>query len=156
MILALARRNDAAPIADMSRRLIEDGLPWTWTAARVLRHIRHRETVVLTAREGQALAGFAIMNFAFESAHLNLLAVEPEHQRKGIGPAQLQWLEASAMTAGTFVIRLEVRARNAQALRFYRRLGYEEVGLASRYYCGIEDAIRMSRDLRASVPRNAT
>lgn len=148
--LVLARPIDAVPIALMSRRLVEAGLPsWSWTARRVARQVHDPESVVLVARRGDELTGFAIMGFGEEAAHLNLLAVEPRCRRTGLGSRLVRWLEASAMVAGTFEVSLEVRAGNAAARRFYRRLGYIEADVLPGYYERLEDAVRMTRDLRA-------
>lgn len=103
---------------------------------------------MLTARRGDELAGFAIMTFGDEDAHLNLLAVEPRYRRQGIGRRLVNWLEASARVAGTFSISLEVRVRNVAARSFYTRLGYREADRLPGYYEQLEDAIRMTRDLR--------
>ena len=146
--LQLATIADAGPIAVMSRRLIESGLPWSWRPARVAKHIRGRDSLVLAGRLDQHLIGFAIMYFGQDTAHLNLLAVDTAYQRCGLGQRLVHWLEKSAVVAGTFIISLEVRERNYVARRFYRRLGYEETGRLSRYYGGSEDAVRMSHDLR--------
>ncbi|MCK6369962.1 MAG: GNAT family N-acetyltransferase [Gammaproteobacteria bacterium] len=137
------------PIALMSRRLVEGGLPsWAWTTRRVARHVLNPESVVLAARRGDELAGCAIMGFGEEAAHLNLLAVEPRFRRHGLGSRMVRWLEKTAMVAGTFEVSLEVRALNHAARRFYRTLGYSEVDLLPGYYDHIEDAVRMLRDLR--------
>ena len=48
--IAPARAADAQIIAEMSRRLVEIGLPWTWTPARVARHLQHPESLALPAR----------------------------------------------------------------------------------------------------------
>jgi ribosomal-protein-alanine N-acetyltransferase len=147
--LTLARPVDAVPIALMSRRLIEAGLPtWSWNSRRVVWHIRHPESLVLIARHGEYLTGFAIMGFGDEAAHLNLLAVEPRYRRQGIGRQLVAWLEASARVAGTFAISLEVRARNSAARRFYTALGYRQADILPGYYEQLEDAVRMTRDLR--------
>jgi ribosomal-protein-alanine N-acetyltransferase len=153
--LGLAQPSDAASIALMSKRLIEAHLPWSWTPGRVTRHIRHRDSVVLTARAGGKLAGFAIMQFSDTTAHLNLLAVEPKYEGLGIGRRLVEWLEATAITAGTFDIALEVRAANVGARWFYRRLGYREDRCIAGYYCRVENAVRMVRDLRADCGKNA-
>jgi len=149
--LELARLSDAPLIAGMSARLIETGLTPSWPAERVARHIRHTESVVLAAREGLKLPGFAIMQFGDTTAHLNLLAVEPRSQRRGIGRALLVWLEQTALVAGTFVIQLELRAMNLGARAFYETLGYRETGRVNGYYQHLEDAVQMARDLRVSV-----
>jgi ribosomal protein S18 acetylase RimI-like enzyme len=148
--LELARVSDAPLIAAMSRRLVESGLTPSWPAERVARHICNAESVVLTAKRSGALLGFAIMQFGDTTAHLNLLAVNPGQQRRGLGRALLAWLEQSAVVAGTFLIELELRATNLGARAFYEQLGYRETGRVAGYYQRLEDAIRMARDLRVS------
>ncbi len=148
--IKLAKLNDAKRIAWMARDLIERGLPWSWDYARVSREIRSRDSVALSAWAGERLVGFAIMHFGQDSAHLNLLGVEPRYQRLGIGRELLEWLEKTARVAGTFVISLEVRANNRKALAFYRKLGYRELVVIPKYYSGREAAVRMSRDLRST------
>jgi ribosomal protein S18 acetylase RimI-like enzyme len=145
--LGLADTRDAAAMASLSRRYIEAGLEPSWTAERITRAIRHRDSTVVVAHLGRELAGFAIMQFGDSTAHLNLLAVAAGHRRQGLGRRLLCWLEDSAATAGAFVIRLECRIGNRDAVRFYRALGYRETGVVTRYYQGVEDAIRMERDL---------
>ena len=144
-----ARAGDAAPLAAMSEALIEQGLRPAWSAARIRWHVRDPDSVVLTARLGAGIAGFAIMRYGDEVAHLNLLAVVPAHRRRGVARALLEWLEESALTAGTFIIGLELREGNAAARSFYRALEYRELGQIPGYYQGLESAIRMSRDVRA-------
>ena len=150
-----ARFSDAALLAAMSRALIESGLRPAWGAERIGWHVRHAESVVLTARNDRIVAGFAIMRYADDSAHLNLLAVDPQHRRRGIARRLVTWLEETALTAGTFIIALELRAQNAAAQDFYRSLGYREVGRVPGYYQGLEAAIRMERDVRVSRPAAA-
>jgi ribosomal protein S18 acetylase RimI-like enzyme len=145
--LGLAHPDEATSIAGMSRRLIENGLPWSWNEQRILRCMRNRECVALAARDRRRLAGFAIMEFYDEHAHLSLLAVQSGYQRLGVGRQLVEWLEASARIAGTFTVQLELRANNDGARRFYERLGYQEVGRKAAYYGGREDALRMVHNL---------
>ena len=50
LTLRLARTADIRPIAEMSRYLIEVGLPgWSWNPARVAAAVRHRECCVVVA-----------------------------------------------------------------------------------------------------------
>jgi ribosomal protein S18 acetylase RimI-like enzyme len=144
-----ARVGDAVLLAEMSQALIESGLKPAWGAARIRWHVRDADSVVLTARLGAVIAGFGIMRYAETTAHLNLLAVAPAHRRRGVARALVQWLEETALTAGTFIIGLELRERNDAARVFYRSLGYRELGEIPGYYQGLESAIRMVRDVRA-------
>lgn len=146
----LARPGDANPIACMSRDLIETGLGWTWTPTRVAWQIRCRDSVVLVARANKVIAGFGIMYFAHDVAHLNLFAVAIAHRRRGIATRLLRWLERSAMLAGIATIELELRRSNRDARSFYRQAGYEEIRLVPDYYRGLESALHMARFLRVN------
>jgi [ribosomal protein S18]-alanine N-acetyltransferase len=151
--IALARPADARAIALLSRTAVEGGLSWRWTPGRVLRNLADSQTNVIVAREAPAarITGFAIMTYGEQEAHLLLLAVQPAHRRQGVGRALLAWLEATARTAGTGVIRLETRADNAVARAFYRVHGYVEIDHLRGYYDGVEDAVRLAKDLYAAA-----
>jgi ribosomal protein S18 acetylase RimI-like enzyme len=148
LILRLARKRDAPDIAAMALAFIEHGLRPSWPSSRIVRHVRHPESVVLVAERDRRIAGFAIMDFGDDSAHLNLLAVVPAERRRRVGERLVSWLEETALTAGTFIVELELRADNATAHAFYESLGYAEVARISGYYQGLEDAVRMRRDVR--------
>jgi [ribosomal protein S18]-alanine N-acetyltransferase len=143
--LGLARSSDAREIAEMSRDFIEQGLTWSWTPARVQHFISGADSSVVVARRERRIAAFAIMHFGDEVAHLNLLAVAPDHRRQGLGRQLIEWLMASAVEAGVFRINLELRTHNEPARTFYERLGFEQLGVVQGYYQGREAALRMSR-----------
>jgi len=136
----------------MSRLHIEYGLNWRWTPAKVKRHIKDRDTMVLIASKEGTIAGFAIMRFGDNQAHLFLLAVQPEYRRTGIGQSMMQWLEKSCRTAGIQAVRLEVRASNRVAMRFYRSLGYRFLGRVAGYYDRREAAAILAKSLNESIP----
>lgn len=145
--LQLARPADAKTIANMSRTLIEHGLQWRWTSQRVTLSILDPNVNVLVARMGDQTIGFAIMRYGDDVAHLDLLAVAPAYHRGGVGRQLLAWLEKCALVAGILTVALEVRASNQAAQLFYQRMGYRTLIRIPRYYQGIEDALRMGRDL---------
>jgi ribosomal protein S18 acetylase RimI-like enzyme len=149
----LARLGDAPRIASMSRTLIEAGLPWSWTPRRVATHMRSREHLTVIAADGGELAGFVLAQFGNRAVHMALLGVAPAFQRSGLGKQLVSWVEESASVAGLFLMQLEVRAGNQQARRFYASLGYRETNRAVGYYSGLEDAIRLERDLAVTSPK---
>jgi ribosomal protein S18 acetylase RimI-like enzyme len=139
--LRLARLGDAPRIAHLSRILIESGLPWTWTPRRVAAHMRSREHLTVIAQ------------FGSRAVHLALLGVAHAYQRRGLGRQLVNWVEESASVAGLFVMQLEVRAGNEQARRFYMKLGYRETTRSVGYYSGVEDALRLERNLAVASPK---
>lgn len=145
----LARTDEASLIAACSRDLIEHGLRWRWTPARIHRAIIAQDMNVAVARVRGELAGFGILQYLDDEAHLCLLAVLPARQRQGIGTALIAWLERTVLDAGIGVIRLEARARNESARAFYRHLDYREVMFAGGMYAREEDGVRMAKDLWA-------
>lgn len=133
----------------MSRDYIEDGLGWGWLAPRVERSIRDRATNVVIAEADAELAGFGIMKYLDDEAHLLLFAVKPQFRRRGIGSGLLRWLESSASTAGIDLIFLEARESNRAAREFYRSHGYRELTTLRGYYSGRENAVRIGKDFSA-------
>jgi len=111
--LALANDRDARPLALLARDLIESGLGWGYRPSRIAALIRDTDTVTLVARTHAQPIGFAVMRFGDERAHLILLAVEREHQRRGIGRRLIEWLLESAYVAGIASVHIELRAANA-------------------------------------------
>jgi ribosomal protein S18 acetylase RimI-like enzyme len=154
--IRLARRVDARQIAILSRNLIEAGLGWSWTPARVVHSINSTNSDVILAYDKNTLrlAGFAIMEFHQQYAHLNLLAVRPEVQGCGIGKSLVVWLEQVAVVAGIGVVYLETPSHNRQARNFYRRLAYKEIQSVPGYYQGRRSAVRLARDLWLTTPRS--
>lgn len=146
--LRLARAQDAPSIAAMSRDLIEAGLGWKYDARKVACLIADRDILGLVACDRLGAAGFAIMHFDDERAHLLLLAVRPRSQRQGVARRMMQWLIASARVAGIGQLSLELRAGNEGARAFYRALGFADAGLVNGYYGRRESALRMVRVLR--------
>jgi ribosomal-protein-alanine N-acetyltransferase len=151
--LRLARLGDAPRIANLSRTLIEDGLPWSWTPRRVANHMRSREHLTVIAADGGELAGFVLAQFGSRAVHVALLGVAPAYQRLGLGKQLIGWVEESAPVAGLFLVQLEVRVGNQQARRFSAKFGYRETNRAAGYYSGVEDAIRLERDLAVASPK---
>jgi ribosomal-protein-alanine N-acetyltransferase len=147
IFLGLARVPEAVQIARLSRDLIEEGLGWSWTPRRVAASIRSPQANVVIARADGHIAGFGIMRYGDDEAHLDLLAVAHDYRRRGLGRRLVQWLEKPALLGGISSVLLEVRLRNREAQVFYERLGYRKLKEVTGYYQGRESAVRMCRAL---------
>lgn len=97
-----------------------------------------------------SLVGHGIMSVAAEECHLLNICVHPEHQRRGLGRALVNFLLLFAQRKRAQVALLEVRVSNLGAYRLYTHLGFDEIGIRKDYYparYGREDAIILARDL---------
>jgi len=148
----LATDSDVETIAAMSRDLIEAGLGWQYRPSRIRELMADRATVTIVGCDHDRVVGFAVMTFGDERAHLVLMAVVPEYQRRGVASELLRWLLESAVVAGTTAIHLELREHNVPALGFYRAHGFSEARELPGYYRGREAGIRMARVLRSRAP----
>jgi ribosomal-protein-alanine N-acetyltransferase len=145
-----ARLLDVPALATMSRELIETGLAWRYTPARMAAMIRHRETIGLVACDGAQIHGFAVMHFGEDDAHLVLLCVQPAQRHRHIGRGLVEWLLESARVAGLRSVGLELRADNASAMAFYQRLGFVQTDWLPGYYGGELAGRRMNLALRTA------
>jgi ribosomal-protein-alanine N-acetyltransferase len=145
--IRLATPRDAQTIAELSRDLIEVDLGWVWTPERIAAAMRKPDTNVAVAQLGDAVIGFGIMKYKDDEAYLHLFAVRASHQRMGVGTALIAWLEKTARTAGIGLIYLEARLANAAGRAFYQTLGYREIKVVHGMYRGVEDGVRIGKDL---------
>lgn len=155
--IELARDQDARSIALLARDEIERGLGWRYRPESIRGFMHDRDTLVLVARAHgvergiSEVAGFAVMTYDINDAHLLLLAVVPQQRRNGIAQRLLAWLEKTALYAGVQSVYLEVRQTNSSALTFYESAGYRKVKLIHDYYHGphgrTENAWRMQHVL---------
>jgi len=70
---------------------------------------------------------------------VNYLAVDPEHQRNGIGRRMMAAIEGKLLAMGCPKINLQVRTGNQSALSFYERIGYKTDDVVSMGKRLIED-----------------
>jgi ribosomal-protein-alanine N-acetyltransferase len=97
------------------------------------------------------LAGYFLLMYAVDEAHLLDVAVCGERQGTGLGRYLLDRIAARARAMGMASILLEVRPSNERALQVYERYGYVRIGRRKGYYPAHEgqreDAIVMRFDL---------
>lgn len=81
--------------------------------------------------------------------HVMNIAVTPSYRQKGLGMKLMLALEQAFKKEGLYCVKLEVRASNVEAQRFYAHLGYAAEGRIPLYYHD-EDGIIMRKDLHIS------
>jgi len=130
-------------MASLSRREVEQGLPWSWTDNRLRRFVSLASTNAYIAEIDGQFVGFSIASLGESRAHLVLLAVEKKWRNQGVGRELLNWQLYAAQTAGLADMSLEVRATNTGGQRFYAAANFQKIRVLARYYNGAEDAIRL-------------
>jgi [ribosomal protein S18]-alanine N-acetyltransferase len=83
--------------------------------------------------DGGTPVGFSLCRSVADESELLLLAVAPDHRRRGIGRGLLQNFLQQARTDGATRVHLEVRDGNP-AVQMYRTAGFAPVGRRRNYY----------------------
>ncbi len=139
-----ARLHEAEAIAALAAQI--SGAPH-WTVA-VYRDLAVNPLrLLLVAEDAGHLVAYAAAALTppmpFE-AELEAIAVQPAHQRRGLGRALLQHVQQWTLQQQALPLRLEVRASNSDAEQLYRTAGFLPCGRRPRYYRDPEeDALLM-------------
>ncbi|ATY33588.1 GNAT family N-acetyltransferase [Sphingomonas psychrotolerans] len=148
------REGGAQDLIEVSRIMEEAFDPRfgeAWTSAQCLGMLSLPGVwLVIASFDGQDV-GFALARAIAGEAELLLLATRPAARRRGVAGALLRAIVAEAQARGVAQLHLEVRAGN-DAVRLYRREGFEKVGERKNYYRGkmgqAFDAHTYARELR--------
>ena len=106
-----------------------------WTRSQLAGILPMGGVSLMLAREnatGSAI-GFSLIRAVADEAELLLLAVLPDHQRRGIGARLLEHFLERARNEGVARVHLEVRDGNP-AVEMYRNAGFSAVGRRRNYY----------------------
>jgi ribosomal-protein-alanine N-acetyltransferase len=84
------------------------------------------------------MAGFVIVHVEHvvtgRRAYVVTLDVAAECRQQGVGRRLIREAEACTVAAGVRWMQLHVFTGNAGAIRFYERLGYEQIRVQRRFY----------------------
>ncbi|MES2002131.1 MAG: GNAT family N-acetyltransferase [Pseudomonadota bacterium] len=105
---------------------------------------------LVLSRAADDIIGFALARTVADEAELLLIAVAPDHHRRGIGSMLLDDFIHRSQASGVARVHLEVRDGNP-AIAMYRRAGFTPVGRRRDYYLGQDgnrfDALTFARDI---------
>ena len=88
-----------------------------------------REGVALVAEEDGAAVGYALARFGDHgptTVYVSDLWVDADHRGRGLGRELLRRIADQALERGSTHVVLDVDSKNADAIAFYLRLGFEE------------------------------
>jgi len=89
---------------------------------------------VLREPDEGTLAGYFLVMYAVDEAHLLDVAVCGARHGTGLGRFLLDRIAARSREKGMASILLEVRPSNERALQVYERYGYTQIGRRKGYY----------------------
>ena len=108
--------------------------PHPWSRANFSDSVHAGYDAWLLRDAGGELAGYFLLMYALDEAHLLDVAVAGARHGTGLGRHLLETVCARAKEMGAESVLLEVRPSNERALAVYRRFGFAEIGRRKGYY----------------------
>lgn len=119
-----------------------------WPAGSLADTLEHHPVHFLVGRQGKDIAGFITGRRVRDEGEILNLGVKPWFRRQGVGKALVQALLEVFAPEGVVQVFLEVRESNAAAIKFYRGLGFRQIGKRERYY---RDPVEAALVLRLKI-----
>jgi len=140
-VIAPMTRKDASDVWEIEK--LSFSFPWSLDSF-ILEIEQNQCARYYTAKIGGKAVGYGGMWLILDEAHITNIAVHPDYRRQGIGRLLMQTLIREAAALGIERMTLEVRVSNHEAIRLYKRMGFEEGGIRKKYYPdNQEDALIM-------------
>jgi ribosomal-protein-alanine N-acetyltransferase len=97
------------------------------------------------------IRGYIIFWIIQETLELHDMAVIEKHKKKGIGSLMMNFMLETARVRKVEELFLEVRKSNEEAIKFYEKFNFKQIGKRKNYYKNpIEDALVYS----LTIPNN--
>lgn len=130
-------------IADLADCLTLDrlALDGFWSESQWRRELEDDKRPGVGIRRQAELVAMASGWLVVDELHITLVAVAPDHRRRGLGGAAVRALLEQGRRLGAGRATLEVAAGNAAALRLYAACGFSTAGIRRGYYRSGEDAL---------------
>ena len=139
------RLRDLGAIEAIERR----SYPTPWSRSMFAGELAKPASICLGAfdRDTSVLLAYLIVARYVDAWHVMNIAVDPDHQRRGIATKLLEQLFQLTDEDARRGYTLEVRISNAGAIKLYERLGFRSRGIRRGYYTdNREDALIMWKD----------
>jgi len=101
---------------------------------------RDPENLLVVEHDGEVV-GSVMVGYEGHRGWVNYLAVDPDHQGRGLGRRLMERAEEILGQLGCAKVNLQVRSSNEAAIGFYRRIGYS-----------VDDSVSMGRRLEVDGP----
>ena len=121
--------------------------PDPWPEAAIAGELTNPLSLWLVAMRENQVCGYIGSQSVMDEADVMNLAVHPDCRRFGLGTQLVLRLIERLRANQVRQLTLEVRASNDGAQRFYRALGFTQVGRRPNYYCQPrEDALILRKE----------
>ncbi|NEQ46111.1 MAG: GNAT family acetyltransferase [Leptolyngbya sp. SIOISBB] len=105
--------------------------PWNDPALDIQRKLTGQPEWLLVAVVDDSIVGAVMVGYEGHRGWINYLAVDPEHQRLGIGQELMRSAESRLLAVRCPKINLQIRTDNLDAIAFYEAIGFSQDAVVS-------------------------
>ncbi|MBI5681440.1 MAG: ribosomal protein S18-alanine N-acetyltransferase [Methanobacterium sp.] len=144
MIIREFKRPDLKRVLEIETASFDDPYP-----ASILIDVYNLGAGFLVAQQDNMVVGYIIFWIRYEDeGHIISLAVDKKYRKKSVGNELVGYAVNIFDKCHVRDIKLEVRAGNKGARKFYKKLGFNEKEIINNYYEDGEDAVVMKKDMK--------
>ncbi len=118
-----------------------------WSLKNFEDFLNEKQTVGLLLVLNNEITGFLLSKKVLDEAEIYKIGIKTRFQRKGFGTFLFKEFFKWCKNQGIRRVFLEVQEDNKGAIKFYKNLGFEEIGKRKDYYGRGKNAILMRLDL---------
>ena len=134
--------SDLMSIKDILEKEFDD----FWNFSILEKELTNDSSIYLCCKIDSEIVGFAGISVVLDTAELNNIVIKKEQRGNGYSFLLLKELISIAESRGCTKFNLEVATNNEVAINLYKKLGFKQVGMRSKYYNGI-DALLFTLEL---------
>lgn len=143
MIVREFKPKDLKRVMEIESMSFEEPYP-----PQLLRYLYDIGAGFLVAQEDNMVVGYIIFWIRFENEwHIISLAVDRKYRRRKFGTRLVKAAIEIFEKFGVNTVKLEVRAKNKGAIKFYKSLGFKEENRIPQYYENGDDAVVMKKEI---------
>ena len=121
-----------------------------WSKSQWKKELTDPERICLGIIESgtKKLLGICSAWLVLDELQVTFIAVNPMHQRKGLGKILLSQLIKRAKSLQTNHIHLEVKYNNEPAKALYKSMGFKPIGIRYNFYKDGSDALALTKGIK--------
>lgn len=145
MIIRLAETKDVKSIIAIGQKVLLD---FSFKEEDLNKYVSDPAHLVYVA-DDKKIVGFISIRIAGEDAEIDAIAINSDRQHQGIGTQLLLEAIKDLVDKNVINLLLDVRRKNMQAFRFYKKNGFTTTSIRPNYYPepNLDDAFCMKKEI---------
>ena len=121
---------DIPYVAELDKQSISE----SWSEQNYKESLENPNYIILVAKTEDKIIGFISMYCATDEGYICNIAVEKSYRKCGIGTSLMNEIITFSKDKDLKFLTLEVRESNTNAIKFYKKLNFTNLGIRKNFY----------------------